>query len=437
MRLPGWTRVFAKGGICLLLLALACFSARAGDVGISGVRFGQHPDRLRVVLDVGGKVDFRTSVFENPWRVVVAFADGAGQPLASGLSGTGVAPVRRYGVDDAGALALETTGPVRILDSFFLPEGEGKPPRIVIDLAPVPEVPPARGGETAPPPDPASGKADAAALAGLIGGIVDAGSAKPPHSPAHAAPSPEAGKKVPPPPPPAPRTPRTVVIDPGHGGRDPGAIGADGTFEKNITLAVAKSLRKELEKTGKYKVLLTREDDRTLRLSDRVKFARAAKADLFVSLHADSLETGQASGASLYTLSDKASDSATARLVARENRADIIAGLDLSEESEDVAGILIDLAMRETQNQSHLLSRQMVSSLSGAGVVLLDNPQRSAGFAVLKAPDVPSLLVEMGYMSSRHEVSLLKNPKHQGRLAGALGNGIESYFAWLEGVGGL
>ncbi|OFW82698.1 MAG: hypothetical protein A2018_07665 [Alphaproteobacteria bacterium GWF2_58_20] len=432
-----------RQGFALLLLALVCLPAQAAPF-VSGVRFGQHPDKLRIVLDVGEKAGFQPAVFEDPWRVVVSFDGMKSAHLPATLSGKGALPVLRYGADEkTDSLVFETQGPVQILDSFFLP-GEGeKSPRIVLDIASLASLssgknvlsPAARGGESTSSSLSQSSAGDAAALSAIIGGLVDGGKGQektsPPEQEVVPAPAGQASM-----PPPAPRARKVVVLDPGHGGRDPGAIGADGTFEKTITLAVAKSLRTELEKSGKYKVLLTREDDRTLRLSDRVKFARNAKADLFVSLHADSIEAGQASGASFYTLSDKASDGATARLVARENRADIIAGLDLSEESADVAGILIDLAMRETQNQSHLLSRQVVSAMTSAGITLLENPQRSAGFAVLKAPDVPSLLVEMGYVSSRKEVALLKNPKHQHRLAGALHNGLDGYFSWLEGVSG-
>jgi N-acetylmuramoyl-L-alanine amidase len=218
-----------------------------------------------------------------------------------------------------------------------------------------------------------------------------------------------------------------IVIDAGHGGQDPGAIGARGTQEKDITLAVAKKLRDALLATHRYRVALTRDDDRFILLRERVQIARRLHAQLFVSLHINSAPEKTVDGASVYTLSDKASDQEAEALAARENKADLIAGMDLNGASEDVAGILIDLAQRETNHKSAQLSRSLVISLAH-GAQMLPNSQRSAGFAVLKAPDIPSVLVELGFITNAHEEKLLKTRAYQKRLAHVLADGIDKYF---------
>lgn len=220
-----------------------------------------------------------------------------------------------------------------------------------------------------------------------------------------------------------------IVIDAGHGGADPGAVGAGRLKEKNITLSAAKELKRQLEKTGRYNVSLTRSDDRYLKLHQRVSIARKQDADLFISLHADSIDKPNVSGASIYTLSNKASDKQTARLAARENQADLIAGVDLSHEDKDVANILIDLAMRDTMNQSKFFANTVVEKKRARGIQILTRPHRYAGFAVLKAPDIPSVLVEMGFMSNKGEARLLATSAYQQKIAAALVDSIDAYFA--------
>lgn len=221
-----------------------------------------------------------------------------------------------------------------------------------------------------------------------------------------------------------------IVIDPGHGGDDPGAIGANGAKEKTVTLAAAKELKEKLEKSGRYRVHLTRSGDKFIKLQDRVKIGRNQGADLFISLHADSIDKPGVSGASIYTLSNTASDAQTAKLAARENRADLIAGVDLSHEDKEVANILIDLAMRDTMNQSKFFANTVVKQ--GQGIELLDKPHRYAGFAVLKAPDIPSVLIEMGFMSNKREVSQLSSPAYRAKIVNAVSGGIDAYFAKIQ-----
>ncbi len=222
-----------------------------------------------------------------------------------------------------------------------------------------------------------------------------------------------------------------IAIDAGHGGKDPGAT--NGRFvEKNITLALAKMLKIELLKTGKYKVVMTREKDKFLKLRQRVNIARKAGADLFISIHADKIARKNVRGSSVYTLSEKASDKESAKLAKRENDADIIAGIDLSHEDEDVADILIDIAIRDTVNNSNILANSIVKKFRKNKLRLLKKAHRSAGFAVLKAPDIPSVLIETGFISNLREAKLLTSYEHQQKISLALIESIDEFFYKLE-----
>ncbi|WP_322096909.1 N-acetylmuramoyl-L-alanine amidase family protein [Paramagnetospirillum kuznetsovii] len=218
-----------------------------------------------------------------------------------------------------------------------------------------------------------------------------------------------------------------IVIDPGHGGVDPGATGVSGIYEKHITLAMAREMKTALEKNGRYRVHLTRDRDVFIRLRDRVAIARQHGADLFISLHADAVQNPQIRGLSVYTLSQNASDNEAQSLAEKENKADLIAGVDLTHESPDVAGILIDLAQRETMNRSAGFATELVDEV-GQEMDLLGNTHRFAGFAVLKAPDVPAVLVEMGYLSNDFEEKQLRQPQYRARLANAMAKAVERYF---------
>jgi N-acetylmuramoyl-L-alanine amidase len=206
-------------------------------------------------------------------------------------------------------------------------------------------------------------------------------------------------------------------------------------LEKGVTLAVALRLRAVLEATGRYDVFLTREGDEYLRLRERVRLARMAGADLFISLHADSLEHDHVlRGASVYTLSDTASSQEAALLAARENRADALVDVALDPDDDMMASILIDLSQRLTRNESSMLAELMVTHLGEATLLMPHQTHRQAGFAVLKAPDVPSVLIEMGYLSNAEDEALLASDEHQAALAEAMARAIESYFSWLDGL---
>ena len=220
-----------------------------------------------------------------------------------------------------------------------------------------------------------------------------------------------------------------IVIDAGHGGVDPGAIAANGAYEKNITLAAAKEVKRLLEAQGKYRVKLTRETDIFIKLPERVRIARRANADMFISLHADTVGRSIVKGASVYTLSDVASDAETAKLAARENAVDTLVNVDVGHVDADVADILIDLVTRDTMNQSKVLAETVVSTFKANGIrTLPQRPHRSAGFAVLKAPDIPSALIEMGFLSNMEEAGLLSSAAHRTKLATAIARTIDRFY---------
>jgi len=223
-----------------------------------------------------------------------------------------------------------------------------------------------------------------------------------------------------------------IVLDPGHGGIDPGAIGPSGVYEKNIVYPTARDLARDLIVTRRFRVALTRGPDEFVPLRERVARARALHADLFLAIHADALPDPAMHGLSVFTLSAQASDREAAALADSENR-DVVDGVRLSREPREVGDILIDLARRQTDNSSIELAREVVTAL-GREVMLLDNPQRSADFAVLTAPDIPSALVELGCLSNPAEERLLREPGYQQRLARGLAHAIEAYFI-VRGLG--
>ena len=220
-----------------------------------------------------------------------------------------------------------------------------------------------------------------------------------------------------------------VVIDAGHGGHDPGAISPHGgQLEKDVTLAIAKSVRNEMLKSGRVRVALTRDTDKFIVLQDRFQLARKLRADLFISIHADSAESPEATGGTVYTLSEVASDREAQRLAARENKANIINGINLGGADANVSSILIDLTQRETMNASadfaKLLLREAAPNMRIRG-----NSHRFASFIVLKAPDTPSVLFETGYLSNEADVTFLASQSGQGKVARTLANAIQVHFA--------
>jgi len=226
--------------------------------------------------------------------------------------------------------------------------------------------------------------------------------------------------------PPAPHK-MVIALDPGHGGMDPGASSHDGMKEKEIVLAFALSLKQALLATGRYDVVMTRDDDHFLKLEDRAKIAHDHKADLFIAVHADTLDDASVRGTTLYTVSDKASDAVADALAQKENRADIIAGLDLGKQREEVANALIALTQRESKSQSTIFARKAVAEIKPV-TQLTSQPIRSAAFVVLKAPDVPSILMELGYLSNKQDRAMLASEDWRKGMAQAMARAVDHYF---------
>ncbi len=392
----------------LAMMPGAWNSAGATKLRATDMRIGVHTDRTRFVLDLSERVDFKIIRLGNPYRLVIDLPElewrlqDRPRPKSVGLI-KGL----RYGrfSRDISRVVLDVSGPVAVRKAFLLPPAGDKRYRLVLDLIQT-DARQFIAGLTRPPAPPPSGKAGRPPIR-LV----------PP------------GRK--------PRQPgakpalKVIAIDPGHGGVDPGASGSRGVLEKTITLAVARAIRKKLEANGGYKVILTRNSDIFVRLRDRIAIARQAGAQLFLSLHADAIRRRGVRGLSVYTLSEKASDKEAGDLAKKENKADLIAGIDLSTKSSEVTNILIDLAQRETMNQSVLFAGNLVSELR-AVTKLLRNSHRFAGFAVLKAPDVPSVLVEMGFLSNPKDSKALRQRHFHARLAGAIERAVNGYFSRIE-----
>jgi N-acetylmuramoyl-L-alanine amidase len=295
-------------------------------------------------------------------------------------------------------VVLDVNHPVHLQKVFVIPPRDGKPHRLVIDVEQVTREQYFAGEEQA---------AEVTASVAPLG------------PPERAVPMPAPAK-------PADVRP-TVVIDPGHGGVDPGAVGVSGVYEKNLTLEYGRALAAALEASGRYHVVMTRERDAFLKLRERIRMAQEAEGDLFISLHANVHPSGKIRGASIYTLSETASDEEAGALAAAENAADVLAGVDLTDQTGDVRNILIDLAQRETMNLSKKFANDLVREV-GQEINLLRNTHRFAGFAVLKSPVVPSILFEIGYMSNRQEERLLRTKAHRDKIVASISRAIDGYF---------
>jgi N-acetylmuramoyl-L-alanine amidase len=250
---------------------------------------------------------------------------------------------------------------------------------------------------------------------------------------AEAAPAAATFDSAPAAPPKADQDKPVIVIDPGHGGIDPGAVGAGNLLEKHLVFAVAKRVQEQLESTGRYTVVMTRARDVFVSLSDRLAISRKAQSDLFISIHADSIESTYAQsikGATIYTLSERASDAEARAIAEKENASDLIAGLDVAkgEDNDDVKNILIDLMKRETANFSAEFSRTLVRSLK-SNVSLSRDPERAAAFKVLRQTHAPSVLVELGYVSNPDESRQMQSVAWQAKVAASIAAAVEAYFA--------
>ena len=390
-------------GLLFALGASAAERAAAPAAGADSLpvatdaRLGGDESQTRFVMDFTRKIDLHAFTLADPYRVVIDIPQVAFQlPAKAGESGRGLIKAFRFGLVMQGGsrIVFDVTKPVRIDKAFVVDATDGAPARVVLDLAPTDR-------DT------------------FLRRIANDNSASRPDLPRADGPQSKSSDPRP-----------LIVLDPGHGGIDTGTKGPHGEEEKDIVLNFAQRLRDRLEKSGKYRVLLTRADDTFVPLADRVRIARDAGAALLMSIHADALPHGEgdAQGASIYTLSDTATDSEAARLAEKENRSDVVAGVDLKSEPDDVAGILIDLAERETKSFSVQFAHKLLGEMKGVAR-LHKTPLKSAGFRVLRAPDVPSVLVELGYVSNREDLQLLLSDNWQERTAGSIAQAIEAYFA--------
>ena len=390
-------------GLILVALVFSPFSALgqgSGPVIATDARLGVHTDKTRFVIDLSRSVDFRVFTLTNPNRVVIDLPEIDWKlPFASGGGGAGTVAQIRYNLYKAGTsrLVLDLEAPMAVGNAFVIPSEIGPGRRMVLDLL----------------------ATDQATFAASAGWPKESGFTRVSATPSAVVPI---------------RRPmhRVIVVDPGHGGKDPGATSLSGKQEAQLVLTMAKELKMQLEKSGRYKVYLTRSDDTSIRLRDRIEFARKKKADLFVSVHADLIEGRPGTrGASIYTLSENASDAEAAALAKKENRADTLLGVSMTKNSDEVNDILIDLAMRDTKNSSVRLAKKLVQEMQKE-TTMLKNPHRSASLVVLKAPDIPSVLLELGYLSNRQDEKNISSKKWRLKTAKAISRAVDRYFGSSE-----
>ncbi|MFC3706081.1 N-acetylmuramoyl-L-alanine amidase [Devosia honganensis] len=360
------------------------------------------PERARLVIDLADRTEFAFVSLDEPARLAIDVRAGTfsvpedeGEPAGEGM-------VSEYTIEQAAPDRVRTTlvlsGPAQVQQAYVLDPFEGQPARLVVDIIP------ATDEEFA-----ANVERDRAASAQL----------------APAASTPAGGSELP------IASKPLVVIDPGHGGIDSGAETADGVKEKDIVLAFSLRLQQLLVESGRFDVALTREDDSYLRLEERVALARANKADIFISIHADSFQQPEIRGASVYTRDENATDILDKVLADNENKSDVIAGFAMPQMAPEVVDILLDLMRREMRVQSYMAARSIVHQLEPS-VELRRFPVRQADFFVLQAPDVPSVLVELGFLSNAADIANLTESSWRDRTAEAIARGISTYFDSLE-----
>lgn len=389
---------------CLLMNIASAFATTK----VKDLRIGNQANGARIVFDLDKSVNYRVFVLDSPKRLVIDLDDAEIKNNYPAPKNQVVQQTRVGKLDGNNKrVVLDLKRSAVVSKAFILPPQSDKPWRFVIDTE-------------------FAGDREFNNKAGQRNAITNDSKFEPKESSekpskswfSFGSSSDKSGLET--------ERARIVVLDPGHGGKDPGAIGGNGTYEKNITLATGKELQTILQKRG-YTVYLTRSTDIFIPLRQRIKIAQKYKADLFMSIHADSAQNRQATGLSVYTLSDTASDAEAAALAERENKADIIGGVDLGGNTKEVNDILISLSQTDTRNKSSKYATYMVKEMAKT-VKLVKNTHRFAGFAVLKAPDIPSALLEMGYLSNRTEEANLKRLAYRQKLANAAANAIDQYF---------
>lgn len=395
--------------LCFVLLCVILMSAQAfAGVSVQNMRVGNQTDGARIVFDMNKSINYRVFLLDNPRRAVIDLDDADIGSLKTKVANQVILGSRigKMSGNDK-RVVFDLSRPAIVKKAFLIPPQSGQNWRLVIDLA--------MTGENA--------------FKSKIGNkyVFTNNTNFAPQEEQEkkswwgfgSSDTQNAAAKI--------NRKRIIVLDPGHGGKDPGAIGAYAkTYEKNITLAMGKELKKMLQNKG-YVVYLTRENDIFIPLRQRIKIAQKHKADLFMSIHADSAQNRSATGLSVYTLSDTASDKEAAALAERENKADIIGGIDLGGNTKEVNDILISLSQTDTRNKSSKYATYLVQEMAKS-VKLVKNTHRFAGFAVLKAPDVPAVLLEMGYLSNRTEEANLRTSSYRKKLAESVARAVDKYF---------
>ncbi len=462
--------------VCALVMTTSAillpYPVTAADSVVTDVRVSERAQRTRVVFEFTRDLDFKVFTLGNPRRVVVDMPEvGWRLPPRPLPSRVGVFETLRYGLYKPGnsRVVVDLRAPAIIKKAFLLEPSGPRGFRLVIDLTTASKTvfqrhvksPPIQivsaSAEEFKKPSPPTGKRPVAETpkspvisTPKITQSSTIATARINKKTAARLSETDAGNKNPKTVGkdlkklvsafrPAPRKPgirpsndkKTIIVDSGHGGADPGTIGRSGIYEKHITLAMARELAKQLNATGHFRAVMTRDRDIYIPLRKRVKIARDSGADLFISLHADAVKNTKIHGPSVYTLSEKASDKEAAALAEKENKSDLIAGMDLSHESQDVANILIDLAQRESMNQSVRFATQLVKDLKRR-TKLLRNTHRFAGFAVLKAPDIPSVLIEMGFLSNRNDERRLQTREYRKKFSAGIVAAVKTYFSQVE-----
>ncbi|MEX0955853.1 MAG: N-acetylmuramoyl-L-alanine amidase [Rhizobiaceae bacterium] len=408
--------IYLAGRACALLLAcvaaIACLAAplaaqekTAESVIAHGYKMAGDDSRVRLVMQFNREPEANWFLLRGPHRLVIDIPNAVFSIDPDATSARGLVSHVRYGLisEDRGRLILAVNGPFAVEAFEILENTSSTGFRMVADIVAASET----VFETA-----------------LADQVTTTGSTRS---------TPKGDRVIKGERPTNQRF--TIVIDPGHGGIDNGARGVGGTLEKEVTLTFAKELKQSLEASGGYRVRLTRDDDTFLRLDERVRIARQHGANLFISVHADTIRYRSVRGATVYTVSDQASDAEAAALAARENLSDELAGMAIEDDNHQVSDILMDLTRRETQSFSVRFARTLVGSLSDE-VELIKNPHRYAGFRVLKAPDVPSVLLELGYLSNEMDEKQLLDAEWRSKAIESVAAAVRSFAGATAATGG-
>ncbi len=385
-----------------LSLGLSFSVVAANKTSIEGIRFGENGGTTRFVLDLSAEVHPRIFLLSSPNRIVIDLPNTKWQPNKA-VKASGVVEGYRHGLFSADVyrIVLDLKEPALINKSFPLPARGGYSNRYVIDIKPAnqqrfnADVVKTRKSRVSAPVVTATAP-------------IERGRRRD-------------GKRV-------------LVIDPGHGGVDPGTLGRGGANEKTITLKISKAIKKRLEATGRYKVYLTRTNDIYIPHRRRFGKAKAVGADLFLSIHVDAIKNPKVRGGTVYTLNEKSSDKEAARLAAKENKSDVLAGVDLAETNTEVSSILIELAQRVTMNSSARFAELLVPAMRRQ-VNMHKRGHRFANLLVLKSPDVPSVLIETGYITNKSDARMLNSKEGARRISHAIHTAVDRYFETLVAEG--